>query len=109
MIDRWATLGMPLLVQLVAPGATGADTNATAPTEVLNYLEENEDASAGQLRLASGMIRTLLAKHIVHGIVWDSWNDAEPHVMTHGGLVGPKGQPRPLLEFLTRLRQDYLG
>lgn len=109
MIDRWATLGMPLLVQLVAPGATGVDTNATAPTEVLNYLEDNEDASAGQLRLASGMIRTLLAKHIVHGIVWDSWNDAEPHVMTHGGLVGPKGQTRPLLEFLTRLRQEFLA
>ncbi|KAA1258456.1 hypothetical protein LF1_09760 [Rubripirellula obstinata] len=108
MIDRWATLGMPLLVQLVAPAAIGPDSEATAPTEVLNYLDSSEDPSAQQLRVASAMIRTLLAKHIVHGIVWDSWSDAEPHVMTHGGLIDQQGNTRPLLDYLTRVRKEFL-
>ena len=100
---------MPLLVQLVAPGASGADSEATAPSEVMKYLENAKMIHPpGQLRLASGMIRTLLAKHIVHGIVWDSWSDAEPHVMTHGGLVDQEGKSRPLLDYLARVRQDFL-
>ena len=109
MIDRWATLGMPLLVQLVAPGDTDTDTSAVAPSDVLKYRDVSKDPSSEQLRVAGPLIRMLLAKHIVHGIVWDSWSDAEPHVMTHGGLIDHQGHSRPLLEYLTRVRKEFLA
>ncbi|MDA8743662.1 endo-1,4-beta-xylanase [Rubripirellula amarantea] len=109
MIDRWATLGMPMLVQLSAPGGKGPDPLAQAPTDVLEYAASNNDPAADQLRIAGPLIRTLLAKHIVHGIVWDGWCDQVPHVMTHGGLVDDMGQPRPLLEYLTRVRSEFLA
>ena len=35
MIDRWATLGMPMLVQLTVPGGAGVDANSLAPSDVL--------------------------------------------------------------------------
>ncbi len=108
MIDRWATLGMPLLVQLSVPGGEGTDEKAVSPSEVLTYQPQASDLAAEQLRIAGPMIRTLLAKHIVHGVVWDGWSDAEPHVLSHSGLVDASGHTRPLLDYLTRVRRDFL-
>ena len=107
MIDRWATLGMPLLVQLSVPAGHDSDPNALAPADVLK-VDTPSDAGAEQLRMAAPLIRTLLAKHIVHGIVWDGWSDAEPHIQSHAGIIDGKGQPRPLLEYLTRVRREFL-
>lgn len=108
MIDRWATLGMPLLVQLSVPGASGLDTAAVAPSETLSMDPPPSDLAAEQLRIAGPLIRTLLAKHIVHGIVWDGWSDAEPHLLSHSGLIDAAGTPRPLLDYLTRVRREFL-
>ena len=108
MIDRWAALGMPMLVQLTIPGGAGPDGKALAPNDVLDPSVGNLDPSAEQLRIAGPMIRTLLAKHIVHGVVWDGWCDAEPHVMSHSGLIDSAGKARPLLEYLTRVRREFL-
>lgn len=108
MIDRWATLGMPMLVQLTVPGGTGSDAKALAPSDVLNYESQNADPASEQLRIAGPLIRTLLAKHIVHGVVWDGWSDQSPHVMSHSGVIDGDGHPRPLLEYLTRVRREFL-
>ena len=107
MIDRWATLGLPLLAQLTVPGSRVSDPNAIVPAELLN-VPDDVDPAAEQLRIAGPLIRTLLAKHSVHGIVWDGWCDVDPHVMAHSGLVGSDYQPRPLCEYLTKLRTEIL-
>ena len=109
MIDRWATLGMPLMVQMSVPGGKGSDVSAMAPDDVLMSKEHDADPAAEQLRVAAPLIRTLLAKHFVHGIVWDGWSDAEPHLQSHSGVINANGQPRPLLEYFTRLRRDFLA
>ncbi len=109
MIDRWGTLGMPLLVQLAIPGGRGADPKAIYPLESLPAVTPEADANSDQLSMASPLIRTLLAKHIVHGIVWDGWSDAEPHVLSHSGLIDANDEPRPLLDYLARVRRDFLA
>ncbi|TWU26951.1 hypothetical protein Pla52o_08070 [Novipirellula galeiformis] len=109
MIDRWGTLGMPLLVQLAIPGDRGPDEKAVYPLETLPATASELDLSSEQLRIASPLIRTLLAKHIVHGIVWDGWSDALPHVLSHSGLIDADNKPRPLLDYLTRVRRDFLA
>jgi hypothetical protein len=109
MIDRWATLGIPMLVQLSVPGGGGPDKQALSPTQTLRCDSQSADQAAEQLRVAGPMIRTLLAKHIVHGVVWDGWSDAEPHVMSHSGLIDSSGRERPLLEYLARVRREFLN
>ena len=108
MIDRWATLDMPMLVQLTVPGGTGSDSMATAPCDVLQSDSQRTDPASEQLRIAGPLIRTLLAKHIVHGIVWDGWSDEVPHVASHSGVIDSDGHERPLLEYLTRVRREFL-
>ena len=109
MIDRWATLGLPLLVQIGVPGQRGIDPNAVSPSEVLWTPGSTADPAAEQMRIAAPLIRTLLAKHVVHGVVWDGWSDAQPHVLSHSGVLDVAGRPRPLLEYFTRIRRDFLA
>ncbi len=108
MIDRWATLGMPLLVQLTVPGGQGLDSHAVAPSEILAPLDRQKPVEVEQLQLGGQLVRTLLAKHVVHGIIWNGWSDNEPHVYSHAGLIGPNDVPRPMLEYMTRLRREVL-
>lgn len=108
MIDRWATLGLPLLVQLGVPAGSGIDPNALAPSETYVTATNAVDAANQQLRDAGPLIRTLLAKHVVHGIVWNGWSDAEQHVDSHSGVLDLAGRPRPILDYMTRLRKEFL-
>ncbi|MEM1067664.1 MAG: endo-1,4-beta-xylanase [Planctomycetota bacterium] len=107
MIDRWATLGLPMLVQLAVPGARGDDAQSMTAGEALAS-PNGLDLVNEQLRVAGPMIRTLLAKHIVHGIVWDGWCDAERHVMPHSGLIDGHQKPRAIYEYVKRLRTEFL-
>ncbi len=109
MVDRWATLGLPMLVQLGAAGGRGPDPHAILPSETLPPPETECDAAAEQCRVAGPILKTLLAKHSVHGVVWDGWSDAEPHLMSHSGLIDANGKRRPLLKLMTRLRRDFLA
>lgn len=108
LIDRWATLGMPMLVQLTIPGDCGDDPKALVQAPTLIQGENKQQLSANQLRTAGPLIRTLLAKHMVHGIVWDGWADNETHVQSHSGIIDCNGMPRPMLDYFERLRAEFL-
>lgn len=117
-IERWATLGMPLLVTLGLPGGSGLDDQAIAPSPVWNPLTNTVDeASAGtdsaafdwdawQLRVGGPVLRTLLAKPCVHGVLWDGWDDRVPHVHSHSGLIDAHGGDRRMLDYFRRLKSD---
>jgi hypothetical protein len=109
LIDRWATLGMPLLVQLTVPGSCGQDDLAMVNHATLQNGTNPQDLSASQLRIAGPLVRTLLAKHVVHGIVWDGWADNEPHVQSHSGVIDSAGTPRPMLDYFERVRHELLS
>jgi hypothetical protein len=108
LVDRWSTLGMPLLVTLATPGGSGRDVLAAGPTTVLESPEFLSDCEGDQLRVAGPIVRTLLAKHVVHGIVWDGWHDGRRHITSHSGLIDSLGHARPMLTYLKRLRQNFL-
>ncbi|MEM0927572.1 MAG: endo-1,4-beta-xylanase, partial [Planctomycetota bacterium] len=108
MIDRWATLGMPMLVQLTIPGDCGDDPQSIVNHPTLINGDNKQELSANQLRTAGPLVRTLLAKHMVHGIVWDGWADDEPHVQSHSGIMDASGVPRPMLDYFERLRHELL-
>jgi hypothetical protein len=105
MLDRWATLGMPILVQLATPADSSIDSQARRPTTVVVPNDDFGDVS--QMKCASALVRMLLAKQFVHAIVWEGWDDTTPHLLPHTGLLSATG-PRPLLEYFKRLRRDLL-
>ncbi|OYP38932.1 endo-1,4-beta-xylanase [Rhodopirellula sp. MGV] len=108
MLDRWATLGIPMLVQLTIPGDCGTDDFAKIKTGTLISGDNKAELAANQLRTAGPLVRTLLAKHMVHGIVWDGWADNETHVQAHSGVINAEGFPRPILDYFERLRDELL-
>ena len=107
-IDRWATLSMPLLITMASPAAVGPDHHSRSAVPVHETQRLREDGEAEQLRIAGPLLQMLLSKPIVHGVVWEGWDDRTPHVSSHSGLWTPDGQPRPLLDYMLRLRQDFL-
>jgi hypothetical protein len=108
LVDRWSTLGLPLLCQLAMPAAMGPDPHAVRPAHVLPSNGDRTTTPHDQLRLAGDFIRALLAKTFVHGIVWEGWDDSRRHVLPHSGLLDAEGAPRPLQGYFARLRKDFL-
>lgn len=111
-IDRWATLNSPLLVQLSVPAAAGVDDKAKSKSRSVPLSPEIDgDPSMWtdwQHTFARPLIQTLLAKQIVHAVVWDGWSDQYPHLTPHAGVIDSQGNPRPILRYLSQLREDVL-
>lgn len=108
LLDRWATLGMPLLVQLAISADDSTDPLARRPCSLVQMGDGEVASELVQMQSASAIIRTLLAKQFVHAIVWEGWDDTTPHLLPHTGLHASTG-PRPLLEYFKRLRRDLLA
>jgi hypothetical protein len=107
-IDRWQSLGLPLLVQLAMPAASGEDALATRAGTVVPLGSNGMTTPELQARTAMRWIKTMLAKGGVHGVIWEGWDDRFPHAMPHSGLIDRDGQPRPLLHAITQLRSELL-
>lgn len=107
LLDRWATLGLPIMVHLAVPAGTAPDPLARRPDKVI-ALGEGGSGEVQQMRVASAILRTILAKPFIHAVLWEGWDDAVPHLLPHAGLWEPGG-PRPLLEYFKRLRRELLN
>lgn len=106
LLDRWATLGLPIMVQLAVPADTAPDPLARRPTSVI-AMGDQGTSDAHQMRVASSILRTLLAKPFIHAAVWEGWDDTVAHVLPHAGLW-EAGGARPLLEYFKRIRRELL-
>jgi hypothetical protein len=86
-----------------------ADPFARHPAHPLPDLRTGGVTPAWQHVLAQWLLPLLLAKQSVQGIVWDPWQDNQPHEMPCGGLHDSQGQPKPALQTLTELRRTWLA
>jgi len=107
-MDRWSTLGMPLLVTLVVPSAETPDPLARQPAQVLRYWASGEPSPAAQRAWGEKYLTLLLAKQPVQGIIWNQLLDSQPHTLAHGGLFDAQDSPKPIVELLQLLRRDHL-
>jgi hypothetical protein len=51
----------------------------------------------------------LLAKNAVQVIVWNQLSDATPHHYPNSGVFDASDKPKPALEALRKIRQQYLN
>jgi hypothetical protein len=107
-IDRWSSLGLPLLVQMAFPAETSNDANAYRSSRVIPLGACGTTDAKMQATTAMRWINTMLAKGVVHGVLWEGWDDRHPHTMANAGLIDAEGRPRPLLNSLARLRNELL-
>jgi hypothetical protein len=86
-IDRWAALGLPLVILLTIP----SDGDGFTP--------------AGQLTWLRSYLQLLSAKTAVHGILWNQLHDEmSPHPNSRG-LLNSLAQPKPVLTALAEFRR----
>lgn len=106
--DRWAMLGLPLLVTLTAPSSTASDPQALIQATAVNYsaAEVLNPQAAGQW--GQSYLSVLLAKQPVQGIIWNQLLDSQSHAWPHGGLFDAQDRGKPILEVLESLRRSHL-
>ncbi len=107
-MERYASLGLPLLLSLTVPSGSERDPRAARKNEVIHY-DADPLSPASQLHWAEQVLPTLLSRQPVQGILWNQLRDSQPHILAHGGLVDERDQPKPLLHYLAKLRRDYLA
>jgi hypothetical protein len=107
-MDRYASLGLPLLLSLTVPSGNVRDPHASRKSEAIQYDAEPLSPES-QRRWAEAILPSLIARQPVQGILWNQLLDDQPHALAHGGLIDQQNQPKPLLEYLTKLRRDYLA
>ena len=105
-MDRWSTLGLPLLVTLCVPSASGPDPQAHRGIRALNYAEAL--SAETQRAWSEKLLGVLLAKQPVQGIIWNQLLDSQPHAFPHGGLIDAEGRAKPILGLLESLRRQHL-
>ncbi len=108
IVDRWSLLGLPLLIVLTLPSGDSIDPGTTAKRQPVTSWR-NTLAEAPAASMNETLIRLLLAKQSVHGLILNQATDQLAHDFPYGGLWDATGKPKAVLTQLARLRQQYLN
>jgi hypothetical protein len=54
------------------------------------------------------LLQMLLSKPSVHGIIWNQAIDSSDHLFPNAGLFAADSRRRPLVECMSRLREQYV-
>ncbi len=108
-LDRWSTLGLPLLVSLVIPSSQAPDPLAQLPSRPIPYAGTSPLSTDMQRAWAEKLLGVLLAKQPVQAVIWNQLSDAAPHRFAHGGLVDAAGHVKPIVEGLVALRREHVA
>ncbi len=105
LLDHWGLLGLPLLVGLSLPGGDGADDKARQKID----LPAGSWSLAAQQAWAARYVPLILAKPGIQAVVWNQFDDRQPHEFPHAGLLTPQGHAKPALRMLAGLRAAYFN
>ncbi len=108
LVDSWSLLELPLLVALTLPSSAAEDPQANSKVQVLSSAED-EVTPNSQRDWINEHVPLLLAKNAVQIVLWNQLSDAEPHHYPHSGLFDAVDNPKPALEALRKIRQQYLN
>lgn len=109
LIDQWSALGLPLQIALAFPSDASPDAAVTSDLEVEANSWRLPPGLEAQGEWVQEHIPMLMAKPAVVGISWTHFSDAQPHRFPHAGLIHHNQQPKPALERIRKLRQEYWG
>ena len=87
----------------------GADPLARHPAHPLVDLRPGGVNPAWQQQLIQQLLPVLLAKPHVQAIIWDCWQDNQPHEVPCAGLFDAAGQAKPGLQSLIDQKRALSG
>lgn len=108
LIDTWSLLELPLLVSLTTPSAAVEDPQANGKVKVIAH-EPGHVTPQSQREWIGKHVPLLLAKNAVQIVLWNQLSDAPPHHYPHSGLFDVADKPKPALETLQKIRQQYIN
>jgi hypothetical protein len=103
-LEYWSMLGLPLLVSLNVPSASGEDVSA----QRRDVLSAGVWSPLGQQNWIARYAPLMLAKPSVQGVFWNQTCDYRPHEFPHAGLFDPQQHAKPALKTLASIRHAYL-
>ncbi len=106
LIDRWSTLGLPLVMIFAIPSADITPSNEQE-TEIMPTGCDELNVN-NQARIASEMIRTCLSKPAVQGVIWNQLFDGDSANYPNAGLYTSDATAKPILASLHAIRHTYL-
>lgn len=108
LIDTWSLLELPLLIAITHPSSDEVDEQANPKVRVLSSARGEISPEAQRLWIERH-IPLFLAKNSVQVILWNQFSDAVAHHYPHGGLLDSHNKPKPALDALRKIRQQFLG
>lgn len=105
LIDRWTSLGLPLVILLSIP--SGQPQDSDSGNQVIPFGASEIDPII-QAHLANELTRACLAKPAVQGVIWNQLVDGDVALFPNGGLFTKDGEAKPVLNALREIRSRYL-
>lgn len=108
LIDRWAMLGLPLLIHLTSPTvAADGKGQRIADWQLESSPHLTANGSGGFIPPES-LVQLLVSKSAVHAVIWDQLTDQQPIAAASSGLFDVQGKPKKLLERIAEFRRGFL-
>lgn len=108
LVDNWSLLELPLMVSLTLPSSAANDPNANGKVQVTGG-EDGDVTPQSQREWINQHVPLLLAKNAVQIVLWNQLSDSAPHHYPNSGLFDAADKPKPALEALQKIRQQYLN
>jgi Glycosyl hydrolase family 10 len=108
LIDTWSLLELPLLVSLSMPSSADEDPRANPKLRVIAG-EPSDITPQSQCDWINRHVPLIMAKNAVQIVLWNQLSDAVPHHYPHSGLFDAAETPKPALEALQKIRQQFLN
>ncbi len=109
LLDRWSQIGVPLMVIFGVPSSMGDDPLARSPARPLVDLRAGGVNPAWQQQIVERLMPIFLSKHPVQAIIWDNWQDNQPHELQCAGLLDTAGKAKPALQTLVDQKRSLTG
>jgi hypothetical protein len=100
LVDMWSQLGIPLVIRLSAPTVVKGIVASTTNRTINSVRESMTDPQC--LHLIETVIPTILARPMVHGIVWTQLVDNFDPRFPYAGLFGADGQRKAIVDSVSR-------
>ena len=109
LIDRWAMLGLPLLIYVSSPTRPASGSGQRVADWRLEIpLPDDVAGWEAGLIPPEVLVQLIASKPCVHAVIWNQLSDRWPTATDCSGLWDANQHPKPLLNDLTQLNRTFL-